>query len=92
MKFRMLALATASMVAVALPAAAQAAKPVYGDWGYDAAAMDQSVKPGDDFWAYVNGTWDNTHQIAPDRSSAGPFVTLSGATPLRRPWPLRLRR
>jgi len=25
----------------------------------------------------VNGTWDKTHQIAADRASAGPFVTLS---------------
>ena len=33
------------------------AKPVYGDWGYDAAAMDRSVKPGDDFFDYVNGSW-----------------------------------
>src|SRR3954452_7586921 len=39
--------------------------------------MDRSVKPGDDFWEYVNGTWDRTHQIAADRASAGPFVTLS---------------
>ena len=56
MKFKMLALATASLVAVAAPLSA--AKPVYGDWGYNPAAMDSSVKPGDDFWAYVNGTWD----------------------------------
>ena len=39
--------------------------------------MDRSVKPGDDFWAYVNGTWDKNTQIAADRASAGPFVTLS---------------
>jgi endothelin-converting enzyme/putative endopeptidase len=39
--------------------------------------MDTSVKPGDDFWAYVNGTWDKNTQIAADRASAGPFVTLS---------------
>jgi len=77
MKFKMLALATASLLAVALPASAEAAKPVYGDWGYDAAAMDTSVKPGDDFWAYVNGTWAKNTQIAADRASAGPFVTLS---------------
>ncbi|MGE5562897.1 MAG: M13 family metallopeptidase [Bacillota bacterium] len=77
MKFKMLTLATASLMAVALPAAANAGKPVYGDWGYNASAMDQSVKPGDDFWAYVNGTWDKNTQIAPDRASAGPFVTLS---------------
>src|SRR5206468_1560275 len=75
MKFKMLALATASLVAIAAPLSA--AKPVYGDWGYNPAAMDSSVKPGDDFWAYVNGTWDKTTQIAPDRRSAGPFVTLS---------------
>ncbi|HEY7958711.1 MAG TPA: M13 family metallopeptidase [Sphingomicrobium sp.] len=77
MRFKMLALASASLLAVALPASAQPGKPMYGDWGYNASAMDKSIKPGDDFWAYVNGTWDKTHQIAADRSSAGPFVTLS---------------
>jgi putative endopeptidase len=77
MRFKMLSLATASLLAVAVPFAANAAKPVYGDWGYDPAAMDSSVKPGDDFWAYVNGSWDKKTQIAADRASAGPFVTLS---------------
>src|SRR4051794_5660543 len=76
MKFKLL-LATASLFAVALPASVQAGKPVYGDWGYNAAAMDKSVKPGDDFWAYVNGTWYKNTPIAADRASAGPFVTLS---------------
>src|SRR6185369_10431784 len=75
MKFKILALATAGMMAIAAPAVT--AKPVYGDWGYNPTAMDSSVKPGDDFWAYVNGTWDKNTQIAPDRASAGPFVTLS---------------
>src|SRR5437868_6357873 len=77
MRFKMLALATASLLGVAAAPAADAAKPVYGDWGYDTAAMDSSVKPGDDFWAYVNGSWDKKTQIAADRASAGPFVTLS---------------
>jgi putative endopeptidase len=75
MKFKILALATAGMMAIAAPAVAE--KPVYGDWGYNPTAMDASVKPGDDFWAYVNGMWDKNTQIAPDRASAGPFVTLS---------------
>ncbi len=75
MKFKIL-LAGASLLSFALPAAAQAATPVYGDWGYDQSAMDQAVKPGDDFWAYVNGTWDKKTQIKPDLSSAGPFITL----------------
>src|SRR6185503_8960518 len=77
MKFKILTLASASLIAVALPAWAQTAKPFYGDWGYDASAMDRSVKPGDDFWAYVNGTWDKKTKISADRASAGPFVTLS---------------
>ena len=77
MKFKMLSLATASLLAVCVPASVDAAKPVYGDWGYDTSAMDRSVRPGDDFWAYVNGSWDKKTQIAADRASAGPFVTLS---------------
>src|SRR3954471_17565025 len=77
MNFKILSLATASLMAIAMPASAQPAKPVYGDWGYDSAAMDKSVKPGDDFWAYVNGTWDKNTPIAADRASAGPFITLS---------------
>jgi len=77
MRFKMLTLATASLLAVAAAPAADAAKPAYGSWGYDPSAMDSSVKPGDDFWAYVNGTWDKRTQIAADRASAGPFVTLS---------------
>jgi endothelin-converting enzyme/putative endopeptidase len=77
MNFKVFALATASLLAVSIPAAAQPGKPVYGDWGYAASAMDKSVKPGDDFWEYVNGTWDKNTQIAADRASAGPFVTLS---------------
>src|SRR3954453_10588703 len=75
MKFKMLALATASLMVVAAPVSA--AKPMYGDWGYNPSAMDSSVKPGDDFWAYVNGTWDKTTKIAAGRTSAGPFVPLS---------------
>src|SRR6476646_7878093 len=76
MRFKTLTLATASLLAV-VAAPSDAAKPFYGDWGYDRSAMDSSVKPGDDFWAYVNGSWDKRTQIAADRASAGPFVTLS---------------
>jgi putative endopeptidase len=76
MKFKMLTLATASLLAVAIPAAGNAAKPVLGDWGYDKSAMNSSVKPGDDFWAYVNGSWDQRTQIPGDHPSVGSFVTL----------------
>jgi endothelin-converting enzyme/putative endopeptidase len=70
MKIKMLALAAASLLAIA-PSSAQAAKPVYGTWGYDATAMDQGVKPGDDFFDYVNGSWFKRTDIAPDRTFAG---------------------
>jgi putative endopeptidase len=71
MKLKALALATASLVAICTQAAAQTAKPVYGDWGYSPAAMDTSVKPGDDFFAYVNGSWYKKADIASDRTFVG---------------------
>ena len=51
--------------------AQQPAKPRYGTWGIDTADMDRAIKPGDDFFAYVEGTWLRTHPIAPDKTRAG---------------------
>ena len=70
MKLRHLLLMGGVAVALASPGLSQP-KPVYGSWGYDAAAMDSSVKPGDDFFAFVNGTWFNKAEIAPDRTFVG---------------------
>ena len=70
MRYKVFALASACILAVA-PIAANAAKPVFGSWGYDPTAMDRSVKPGDDFFAYVNGSWFKRTQIAPDRTFVG---------------------
>ncbi len=47
-----------------------------GQWGVDTAGMDKNVKPGDDFFAYVNGNWAKTTQIPADRSSYGGFAVL----------------
>jgi putative endopeptidase len=58
------------------PAAAAAAKARYGAWGVDLSARDTSVKPGDDFWRYVNGGWDKVTEIPADRTSAGAAVLL----------------
>ena len=69
MHFRNLILASALVAAV--PALAFAATPKFGDWGYDATAMDRGVKPGDDFFAFVNGSWLKRTEIAPDRTFAG---------------------
>ena len=47
-----------------------------GKWGIDTAGMDRKVKPGDDFFGYVSGTWAKTTQIPADRSSYGGFAVL----------------
>ena len=39
--------------------------------GLDLAGMDRSVKPGDDFFDYANGTWLKQTEIPADRSSYG---------------------
>jgi putative endopeptidase len=47
-----------------------------GAWGIDLAGMDRSVKPGDDFFGYVNGNWAKNTPIPSDRSSYGAFAIL----------------
>ncbi len=63
----------APATAAAAPARPRAA---IGDVGLDLSAGDPSVKPGDDFFAYANGTWEKTFTIPPDKSSFGPFDRL----------------
>ncbi|WP_176596835.1 MULTISPECIES: M13 family metallopeptidase [Sphingobium] len=53
-----------------------AAKPTYGSYGFDSAGMDKSVKPGDDFYDYANGTWAKNTPIPADKSNYGAFNTL----------------
>jgi putative endopeptidase len=77
MNNKILALASASLLALSMPAFAQGGKPVYGDWGYNSASMDNSVKPGDDFWAYVNGGWDKKTPIPADRAGTGVGYVVS---------------
>jgi putative endopeptidase len=48
--------------------------------GIDLAGMDRAVTPGDNFFAYANGTWLKTATIPPDRSSYGPFDALQELT------------
>jgi endothelin-converting enzyme/putative endopeptidase len=59
-------------VTTAVPALAQApAKPKYGPWGVDYADMDRTVKPGDDFYRFAEGTWLRDHPIPADKTGAG---------------------
>jgi putative endopeptidase len=51
--------------------------PVYGDWGFDAAGMDRSVAPGDDFFKFANGGWDAHTAIPADRTGYGVDYVLT---------------
>jgi putative endopeptidase len=44
----------------------------YGAWGLDTSAVDKAMKPGDSFFGYANGVWNERTQIPADRS----FITL----------------
>src|SRR5215211_566535 len=46
----------------------EAPKPAVGSFGVDLAQMDATVRPGDDFYSYVNGTWLKTFQMPADRA------------------------
>ena len=47
-----------------------------GSWGIDTAGMDTTAKPGEDFFAYVNGNWAKNTPIPSDKSSYGAFMIL----------------
>jgi putative endopeptidase len=55
---------------------APAAEPVALSSGLDLGAMDTSVKPGDDFFRYVNGTWLDETDIPADKSNYGGAIIL----------------
>jgi predicted metalloendopeptidase len=67
--------ATLSGGALAAPAAAQAPKPL--GLGIDTASFDRSVRPQDDFFRFVNGTWLKNTDIPADRTRYGSFDALA---------------
>ena len=77
---RLLLTAAASALIATAAVAAEPGKPVYGSWGYDPAAMDAGVKPGDDFFGFVNGAWYQRTQIARDRTFVGIDSVLNDET------------
>ena len=64
---RHLMLAASAVLALATPGLATPAlaadKPEFGDWGVDTRNISTSVRPGDDFYAYVNEGWLKTAVI-----------------------------
>src|SRR6476659_10358901 len=70
------AVAPAAEAVPAVPPAPPAPKPQYGTYGFDATGMDPSVRPGDNFYQYANGTWAKNTPIPADKSNYGMFTYL----------------
>ncbi len=70
------AASTARASSTAAPAPASTAP----DIGINLSYIDHSVKPGDDFFEYANGSWLKTAQIPADRSSTGAFYDVFEVT------------
>ncbi|MEE4452492.1 M13 family metallopeptidase [Novosphingobium resinovorum] len=79
--------AALSVLAFTAPISAQDAAPAqrpalapstdWGKFGVQTQWIDTSVKPGDDFDAYVNGVWNKTAELPADRTRWGSFIELS---------------
>ena len=50
--------------------------PELGKWGVDLTARKASIKPGDDFFRYANGSWLDTFELPADRTNYGAFTVL----------------
>ncbi|WP_084130339.1 M13 family metallopeptidase [Demequina sp. NBRC 110055] len=44
--------------------------------GIDTSEFSPTIRPGDDFFRYVSGPWEDAHVIPDDRSADGSFYTL----------------
>ena len=85
--FRCLSLAALLLATPAVVAAQPAGKPRYGTWGVATADMDPSIKPGDDFYEFAEGTWLRNHPIPADKTGAGYNYELPDETELQvRTW------
>jgi putative endopeptidase len=75
-------LAAAAALALALPLTAVRAQTAHvsPSPGIDVAGMDRTVKPGNDFFDYANGTWIKETEIPADRSSYGAGAILDELT------------
>ena len=65
------------MLAGAALAQTAPGKPAWGTYGIDTESGDRSVKPGDDFWSFVNGKWAQTVVIPPDRGALSQVQRLN---------------
>ena len=70
---------SALLVACLVPNAvvARAGEPTSETHGVATANMDPSIRPGDDFYHYANGSWIKRTEIPADRGGWGVFSVLS---------------
>ncbi len=54
----------------------ESAKTVVAKSGIELSHMDKTVRPQDDFYRYVNGTWLDETEIPEDKSTYGSFTAL----------------
>src|SRR5205085_5026190 len=74
------ALGAAFVLALAAGCSQQPATPVAAgapSSGVILPNFDKSIRPQDDFYRFVNGTWLKTDQIPPDKSNYGAFNRLA---------------
>jgi putative endopeptidase len=71
---RSLALLCTALCIAYAPLASSA--PKLGQWGVDLTSLDKTIKPGDNFFLYVNGGWLKTAEIPAARASTGSFQDL----------------
>lgn len=50
--------------------------PTFGGWGFNPADLDRTMRPGADFWSYVNGNWAKTDVIPAEYPRSGISLAL----------------
>ena len=74
---RLAAFGIAGLTLFLASSALRAADAEESEPGIDLAGIDRTVAPGDDFFAYANGTWLKTTEIPADRAAWGSFAVLA---------------
>ncbi len=72
----LLAMVSGLVLAAGAARAEEAAVAHLGPWGFDRTGQDETVKPGNDFFKYANGTWFANTAIPADKPSYGAFWVL----------------
>jgi len=73
----------ALIVGAAYAGDATSTKPQYGSWGFDQAGADMSIRPGDNFFRYANGTWLDRTPIPADKPAVSLRLAMTDLTEQR---------